>query len=211
MYDQAVEIVLKTRRPSISLVQRHLRIGYNRAARLIEAMEHAGLVSPMNSSPATGKCWPPTAPNKLHAASPAPAAYMLRASRPAWRLPLGGRQRCDSKAGMMREYRSSISVAEIDLSAMLTLRTPRIAPRSTRRLTQVIGIAALTLAPLGALASGIRSVQKLLRPNPLRPGRLHPVHDQQPGPQAGAILRHLRDPATGKVSLVPMIGPTPTC
>jgi S-DNA-T family DNA segregation ATPase FtsK/SpoIIIE len=37
LYDQAVEVVLKTRRPSISLVQRHLRIGYNRAARLIEA------------------------------------------------------------------------------------------------------------------------------------------------------------------------------
>jgi len=50
MYDQAVEIVLKTRRPSISLVQRHLRIGYNRAARLIEAMEHAGMVSPMNGA-----------------------------------------------------------------------------------------------------------------------------------------------------------------
>jgi S-DNA-T family DNA segregation ATPase FtsK/SpoIIIE len=45
MYDQAVEIVLKNRRPSISLVQRHLRIGYNRAARMIEAMEKAGLVS----------------------------------------------------------------------------------------------------------------------------------------------------------------------
>jgi S-DNA-T family DNA segregation ATPase FtsK/SpoIIIE len=50
MYDQAVEVVLKTRRPSISLVQRHLRIGYNRAARLIEAMEKAGLVSPMNGA-----------------------------------------------------------------------------------------------------------------------------------------------------------------
>ncbi|HEY3432128.1 MAG TPA: DNA translocase FtsK 4TM domain-containing protein [Rhodocyclaceae bacterium] len=50
MYDQAVEVVLKTRRPSISLVQRHLRIGYNRAARLIEAMEHAGLVSSMNGA-----------------------------------------------------------------------------------------------------------------------------------------------------------------
>jgi len=47
MYDQAVNVVLKTRRPSISLVQRHLRIGYNRAARLIEQMERAGLVSPM--------------------------------------------------------------------------------------------------------------------------------------------------------------------
>ncbi|NCN89573.1 MAG: DNA translocase FtsK, partial [Gallionella sp.] len=50
LYDQAVEIVLKTRRPSISLVQRHLRIGYNRAARLIEGMEKAGLVSPMQGN-----------------------------------------------------------------------------------------------------------------------------------------------------------------
>ena len=50
LYDQAVEIVLRTRRPSISLVQRHLRIGYNRAARLIEDMEHAGLVSSMQSN-----------------------------------------------------------------------------------------------------------------------------------------------------------------
>ncbi|RLJ67536.1 DNA translocase FtsK [Sulfurisoma sediminicola] len=50
MYDQAVEVVLKNRRPSISLVQRHLRIGYNRAARLIEGMEKAGLVSPMNAA-----------------------------------------------------------------------------------------------------------------------------------------------------------------
>jgi S-DNA-T family DNA segregation ATPase FtsK/SpoIIIE len=47
LYDQAVEIVLKSRRASISLVQRHLRIGYNRAARLIEQMERAGLVSSM--------------------------------------------------------------------------------------------------------------------------------------------------------------------
>ena len=50
LYDQAVEVVIKTRRPSISLVQRHLRIGYNRAARLIEQMERAGLVSPMGSN-----------------------------------------------------------------------------------------------------------------------------------------------------------------
>ena len=49
LYDQAVEIVLKNRRASISLVQRHLRIGYNRSARLIEAMEKAGLVSTMDS------------------------------------------------------------------------------------------------------------------------------------------------------------------
>jgi S-DNA-T family DNA segregation ATPase FtsK/SpoIIIE len=45
LYDQAVDIVLKNKRASISLVQRHLRIGYNRSARLIEAMEKAGLVS----------------------------------------------------------------------------------------------------------------------------------------------------------------------
>jgi len=45
MYDQAVAIVLKNRRASISLVQRHLRIGYNRSARLLEQMENAGLIS----------------------------------------------------------------------------------------------------------------------------------------------------------------------
>ena len=50
LYDQAVAIVLKTRRASISLVQRHLRIGYNRAARLIEQMERAGLVSAMQTN-----------------------------------------------------------------------------------------------------------------------------------------------------------------
>ena len=50
LYDQAVEIVLRTRRASISLVQRHLRIGYNRAARLLETMEQAGLVSSMQSN-----------------------------------------------------------------------------------------------------------------------------------------------------------------
>ncbi|WP_169517033.1 DNA translocase FtsK [Azohydromonas australica] len=47
MYDQAVAIVLQHKRASISLVQRHLRIGYNRAARLLEQMEKSGLVSAM--------------------------------------------------------------------------------------------------------------------------------------------------------------------
>jgi S-DNA-T family DNA segregation ATPase FtsK/SpoIIIE len=50
MYDQAVGIVLQHRRASISLVQRHLRIGYNRAARLLEQMEKSGLVSSMSTN-----------------------------------------------------------------------------------------------------------------------------------------------------------------
>jgi hypothetical protein len=45
MYDQAVTVVLNNRRASLSLVQRHLCIGYNRAARLLEQMERAGVVS----------------------------------------------------------------------------------------------------------------------------------------------------------------------
>jgi len=47
LYDQAVAVVIKHRRASISLVQRHLRIGYNRSARLLEQMERSGLVSAM--------------------------------------------------------------------------------------------------------------------------------------------------------------------
>jgi len=50
MYDQAVAIVLQHRKASISLVQRHLRIGYNRAARLLEQMEQSGLVSTMSTN-----------------------------------------------------------------------------------------------------------------------------------------------------------------
>ncbi len=49
-YDEAVAVVLKNKKASISLVQRHLRIGYNRAARLLEQMERSGLVSPMKSN-----------------------------------------------------------------------------------------------------------------------------------------------------------------
>ncbi|WP_035053433.1 DNA translocase FtsK [Andreprevotia chitinilytica] len=50
LYDEAVSFVVKTRKASISSVQRQLRIGYNRAARLIEQMEQAGLVSPMETN-----------------------------------------------------------------------------------------------------------------------------------------------------------------
>jgi S-DNA-T family DNA segregation ATPase FtsK/SpoIIIE len=50
LYDQAVKIVTETRKASISGVQRRLRIGYNRAARMIEAMENSGIVTEMNSN-----------------------------------------------------------------------------------------------------------------------------------------------------------------
>jgi S-DNA-T family DNA segregation ATPase FtsK/SpoIIIE len=48
LYDRAVEVVMSNNKASISLVQRHLTIGYNKAANLLDAMEKAGLVSPMN-------------------------------------------------------------------------------------------------------------------------------------------------------------------
>ena len=50
LYDEAVNFVLESRRASISSVQRKLKIGYNRAARMIEAMEMAGVVTPMNTN-----------------------------------------------------------------------------------------------------------------------------------------------------------------
>ncbi|WP_260154712.1 DNA translocase FtsK [Cupriavidus alkaliphilus] len=49
LYPQAVEVVQRAKRASISLVQRHLRIGYNRAARLLDQMEGGGIVSAMGS------------------------------------------------------------------------------------------------------------------------------------------------------------------
>ena len=50
LYDEAVAVIFKNKRASISLVQRHLRIGYNRAARLLDAMESAGIVSKMGAN-----------------------------------------------------------------------------------------------------------------------------------------------------------------
>ena len=50
LYDEAVKIVTSTRRASISSIQRRMRIGYNRAARIVEDMEASGVVSPINSA-----------------------------------------------------------------------------------------------------------------------------------------------------------------
>jgi S-DNA-T family DNA segregation ATPase FtsK/SpoIIIE len=59
LYDQAVQIVVETRRASISGVQRRLKVGYNRAARLVETMEAAGLVGPLESNGAREVLAPP--------------------------------------------------------------------------------------------------------------------------------------------------------
>jgi len=50
LYDEAVNFVTESRKASISAVQRKLRIGYNRAARMIETMERAGVVTEMGSN-----------------------------------------------------------------------------------------------------------------------------------------------------------------
>jgi S-DNA-T family DNA segregation ATPase FtsK/SpoIIIE len=59
LYDDAVKIVTQERKPSISYVQRRLKIGYNRAARLLEAMESAGIVGPLQSNGAREVLAPP--------------------------------------------------------------------------------------------------------------------------------------------------------
>ncbi|HET6630132.1 MAG TPA: DNA translocase FtsK 4TM domain-containing protein [Woeseiaceae bacterium] len=61
LYDQAVQVVIETRKASISGVQRRLKIGYNRAARMVESMEHAGLVGPLQSNGSREILVPPAA------------------------------------------------------------------------------------------------------------------------------------------------------
>jgi S-DNA-T family DNA segregation ATPase FtsK/SpoIIIE len=50
MYDEAVRIVMDTNQASISMIQRRLRIGYNRAARMVEQMEREGIVMPADGA-----------------------------------------------------------------------------------------------------------------------------------------------------------------
>jgi DNA segregation ATPase FtsK/SpoIIIE, S-DNA-T family len=61
LYDEAVKIVTMERKPTISYVQRRLKIGYNRAARLLEAMEMAGVVGPLQPNGAREVLAPPPA------------------------------------------------------------------------------------------------------------------------------------------------------
>jgi DNA segregation ATPase FtsK/SpoIIIE, S-DNA-T family len=61
LYDEAVKIVTTERKPSISYVQRRLKIGYNRAARMLEAMESAGIVGPLQSNGGREVLAPPPA------------------------------------------------------------------------------------------------------------------------------------------------------
>jgi DNA segregation ATPase FtsK/SpoIIIE, S-DNA-T family len=61
LYDEAVKIVTSERKPSISYVQRRLKIGYNRAARMLEAMEQAGIVGPLQSNGGREVLAPPPA------------------------------------------------------------------------------------------------------------------------------------------------------
>jgi S-DNA-T family DNA segregation ATPase FtsK/SpoIIIE len=59
LYDEAVAFVIRTRKASISSVQRQLRVGYNRAARLVEQMETAGILSAMSSNGSRDVLAPP--------------------------------------------------------------------------------------------------------------------------------------------------------
>ena len=61
LYDQAVQVVMDTRKASISGVQRRLKIGYNRAARMVESMEAAGLVGPLQPNGTREILVPPSA------------------------------------------------------------------------------------------------------------------------------------------------------
>ena len=60
LYDDAVRIVIETRKPSISYIQRRLKVGYNRAARIVEEMEKSGLVGPLESNGSREILIPPT-------------------------------------------------------------------------------------------------------------------------------------------------------
>lgn len=83
MYDQAVSVVRESRRASAPVIQRQLQIGYNRAARLLEAMETAGVVSPAAASGARRVLGTPTAPTAKVAVGAA-VAMSAAAETPDW-------------------------------------------------------------------------------------------------------------------------------
>lgn|GEM_PF-599878 len=126
LYDQAVAIVLQNRRASISLIQRHLRVGYNRAARLLEQMERGGVVSPMHTNGsrdilvqvADGD--PSAAQQRSPSASASPALAAEEALQPAAHLSLAAEQRTISPPAPPAQAAAAGDVHDQDEALLLT-------------------------------------------------------------------------------------------
>jgi hypothetical protein len=143
MYDQAVQVVLKNRRASISLVQRHLRIGYNRAARLLEQMENSGVVSPMQSNGNRDILVPLPAQNKKGCAVCLPARfnysfYIVEPALVAANAGFGlAFRRAGQRAGTVQVLRAVTKAARGEFTQRQvkssTGKTPRSRPRRQLR------------------------------------------------------------------------------